>query len=73
MSSSGVEIRISIIARCANVSEHCTTTEKSENEVSLCSTAQVHNTTPTRSILEAPEVLIPPYYEHTVVVPTVSA
>ena len=31
-----------------------------------------HITTPTRSILEAPELQIPPYSRHTVVVPMVS-
>ena len=36
-------------------------------------TAQLHITTPTRSIPEAPEIRIPPYYRQTAVMPMVSA
>ena len=43
-----------------------------ENAALSCSLARVHITTPTRSILEAPVLWIPPYYGHTAVVPTVS-
>lgn len=44
-----------------------------KNAASLCSPAWVHIIMPTKSMWEAPEMQIPPYFKHTAVVPTVSA
>ena len=64
---------INIVTHCANLSQHCTATERSENAALLYSPTQVHITMPPRSILEAPDIWIPPYHGYTAVVPTVSA
>ena len=66
-------IIFNIVTHCANLSQPCTEMERSENAALLSSLAQVHITTPTRSIPEAPQIRISPYYGHTLVVPTVSA
>ena len=47
--------------------------ERSENTVSLWSTAQVHITMPTGSIPEATEMQTPPCYGHAALIPMVSA
>ena len=72
---SGFENRhyINIVAHLANLSQPRTGLQRSKNAASFCSPAREHITTPTRSIPEAPEIKIPPYYGHTVVVPMVFA
>ena len=64
---------INIVTHHTNISQPGMATERSENVASLCSPAWEHITTPPGSIPKAPEIWIPPYNRHTVVVPTVSS
>lgn len=61
---------INIVAYCANFVWQLL--ERSQNAALLGSPARAHTTTPARSILEPPEIRIPPYYGHTAVVQFVS-
>ena len=65
-------IIISIVGHRANLLNLIWQEKGPKIAASLCSPTQVHITMPTRSIPEAAEIRIPPYYRHTAVVPKVS-